>query len=131
VRTPTFGVLNFTSALADCRRYFMPAPLYAIAARAMHYGRYGAGGQDERLFPLFVGYPTLVRGYDVGTFDSSDCMPSPASNCPALDRMVGSRMLMGEPFSRASGSCRVARLKGSLSKGSRYERPFLVSHPDQ
>ena len=62
--TPTFGSLQFTSLLGDYRRYFMPAPFYTIAARALHYGRYGAGGEDRRLFPLFIGYPTLVRGYD-------------------------------------------------------------------
>jgi Tol biopolymer transport system component len=92
---PAFGAINFTSALADYRHYFMPAPFYTIAVRGMHYGRYGSGGQDERLFPLFIGYPNLVRGYDVGTFDSSDCVPNASSSCPALDRMVGSRMLVG------------------------------------
>ena len=91
---PALGAINFTSALADYRRYFMPAPFYTIAVRAMHYGRYGSGGQDERLFPLFIGYPNLVRGYDVGTFDSRDC-PAAATSCAALDRMVGSRMLVG------------------------------------
>jgi WD40-like Beta Propeller Repeat len=92
---PAFGAINFTSALADYRRYFMPAPFYTIAVRAMHYGRYGSGGQDPRLFPLFIGYQNLVRGYDVVTFDSQDCVPTPASSCPALDRMVGSRTLVG------------------------------------
>jgi Tol biopolymer transport system component len=92
---PTFGTINFTSALADYRRYFMPVPFYTLAVRALHYGRYGSGGEDARLFPLFIGYPTFVRGYDVGTFQGRDCVPTPASNCPALDRMVGSRMLVG------------------------------------
>jgi WD40 repeat protein len=93
--SPTVGAINFTSALLDYRRYFMPAPFYTIAIRGLHYGRYGSGGQDPRLFPLFVGYPNLVRGYDVGTFDASDCVPSANSSCPALDRMVGSRLLVG------------------------------------
>ena len=63
--SPTFGSINFTSLLADYRRYFMPVSFYTIAARVMHYGRYGSGGEDPRLFPLFIGYPNLVRGYDV------------------------------------------------------------------
>jgi len=39
--SPAFGSINFTSVLADYRRYFMPAPFYTFAARVMHYGRYG------------------------------------------------------------------------------------------
>ena len=39
------------SVLADYRRYFMPAPFYTLAARVMHYGRYGRGGEDSRLYP--------------------------------------------------------------------------------
>jgi outer membrane protein assembly factor BamA len=92
---PTFGSLQFTSLLADYRRYFMPVSFYTVAVRAMHYGRYGAGGEDTRLFPLFVGYPNLVRGYDVGTFDNSDCRPTAQSDCPEFDRLTGSRLLVG------------------------------------
>jgi outer membrane protein assembly factor BamA len=92
---PTFGSLQFTSVLADYRRYFMPAPFYTIAGRVMHYGRYGAGGSDSRLFPLFLGYPNLVRGYDVGSFQAADCLPTAVSECPAFDRLMGSRMLVG------------------------------------
>src|SRR5439155_26808458 len=66
--SPTFGSLNYASLLADYRRYFMPASFYTFAVRGLHYGRYGGGGEDTRLFPLFVGYPNLVRGYDVGSF---------------------------------------------------------------
>jgi Tol biopolymer transport system component len=92
--SPAFGSINFTSVLADYRRYFMPAPFYTIATRVMHYGRYGNGGEDQRLFPLFVGYPNLVRGYDVGTFDATDCVPGAGSQCPAFDRLIGSRLLV-------------------------------------
>jgi outer membrane protein assembly factor BamA len=92
---PSFGSINFTSLLADYRRYLMPVSFYTIAARVMHYGRYGSGSEDVRMFPLFVGYPNLVRGYDVNSFDGRDCIPSSTSDCPALDRLVGSRMLVG------------------------------------
>jgi Tol biopolymer transport system component len=94
---PTFGSINFTNLLADYRRYFMPAPFYTIAARALHYGRYGSGGEDPRLFPLFLGYPNLIRGYDVNTFDATECVPTTptANDCPAFDRLIGSRLLVG------------------------------------
>ena len=36
---PTVGAINFTSALLDYRRYFMPAPFYTIAVRGIHYRR--------------------------------------------------------------------------------------------
>jgi outer membrane protein assembly factor BamA len=89
------GSINFTSVLADYRRYFMPVPFYTIATRVMHFGRYGTGGQDTRLFPLYIGYPDFVRGYDVGSFDGSDCIQTAASECPLFDRLEGSRMLVG------------------------------------
>jgi outer membrane protein assembly factor BamA len=92
---PTFGSVNFTSLLADYRRYFMPVPFYTLAARAIHYGRYGSGSEDTRLFPMYLGYPTLVRGYDVTTFTNADCAPTTTSSCPAFDRLLGSRMLVG------------------------------------
>ncbi len=109
---PTFGTINFTSLLADYRRYFMPAPFYTLAARVMHYGRYGSGGQDDRLFPIYIGYPQFVRGYDVGSFNASDCGNS-VTECPVFDRLVGSRALIGNlefrfpllrPFTGASRS---------------------------
>ena len=92
---PTFGSINYTGVLADYRRYFMPFPFYTLAGRLLHYGRYGSGAEDARLFPLYLGYPTLVRGYDVNTFENSDCVPNAVSFCPAFDRLLGSRILVG------------------------------------
>lgn len=92
---PTIGSVRYTSLLADYRRYVMPISFYTIAIRGLHFGRYGAGGQDERLFPLFVGFPNLVRGYDVYSFSAAECVPTAASDCPAFDRLIGSRVLVG------------------------------------
>jgi hypothetical protein len=91
---PTFGTLNFTGLLADYRRYFMPAPFYTVAVRGMHYGRYGSDSQDARISPLYVGYPWLVRGYDINSIDSGDCVPTPQGSCELIDRLLGSRMLV-------------------------------------
>ena len=93
--TPTVGSIFFTGALADYRRYFTPVPFYTIATRALHYGRYGSGAEDYRLPPLFVGYPQLVRGYDIGSFDVRECKPTATSSCPVFDRLLGSRMMVG------------------------------------
>jgi Tol biopolymer transport system component len=92
---PTFGTVNFTSLLADYRRYLMPVPFYTLAARILHYGRYGSASEDERFFPLYIGYPTLVRGYDINSIGVDECVPNAVSSCPAFDRLVGSRLLVG------------------------------------
>jgi Tol biopolymer transport system component len=92
--TPTVGTLRFAGALADYRRYVMPVSFYTIAGRVMHYGRYGAGSEDGRLLPLYLGYPELVRGYDIGSFDGSECTQTANSSCAEFDRLLGSRMLV-------------------------------------
>ncbi len=92
--SPTLGSIRYTGLLADYRRYFMPASFYTFATRVMHYGRYGSGAEDQRLFPLFLGYPDLVHGYDVNTFDAQDCRPSAVSGCALFDRLLGSRVLV-------------------------------------
>jgi Tol biopolymer transport system component len=91
--TPLFGSIQFSNVLADYRRYFMPAQFYTLAGRVMHFGRYGADAESPLLSPLFLGYPTLVRGYDVGSFSADEC-PGPVGACPVFDRLLGSRMLV-------------------------------------
>lgn len=94
--TPAFGSLNFTTTLADYRRYVMPWRFYTIAGRVLHYGRYGADGENERLYPLYLGYPDMVRGYGVGSFRAGECVAGPSGGtCEAFDRLIGSRMLVG------------------------------------
>jgi hypothetical protein len=92
--TPTVGTITFTGALADYRRYVMPARFYTVAGRVLHYGRYGSGREDARLVPLFMGYPQLIRGYGIGSFSAEECTPTPTGACPEFDRLVGSRMLV-------------------------------------
>jgi len=93
--SPTLGTLHFTGLLADYRRYFMPAPFYTIAVRAMHYGRYGSSANDARILPLDIGYPWLVRGYDIGNISSDECRTTATSDCELIDRLFGSRVLVG------------------------------------
>ncbi|HXV87138.1 MAG TPA: BamA/TamA family outer membrane protein, partial [Gemmatimonadales bacterium] len=91
--TPMFGSINFVNALADYRRYLMPARPFTLAGRLMHYGRWGSGGDDSRLAPLFLGYPGLVRGYDLNSFTALEC--GTTTGCPVFDQLIGSRMLVG------------------------------------
>jgi Tol biopolymer transport system component len=99
--SPTLGTIRYTGITADLRRYLMPIRPVTIAARLMHYGRYGSGSEDPRLYPLFVGYPDLVRGYDTGSFSASECGVQSNGSCPVFDRMLGSRLLVGNLEVRA------------------------------
>jgi len=72
----------------------MPARLYTIAGRVMHYGRYGGDGEDPRLFPLFLGSPSLSRGYGCGWCRAGECPPTACGTCEVCDRLVGTRLLV-------------------------------------
>jgi hypothetical protein len=87
--TPSFGSMNYVTALADYRRYFFYRPL-TVAFRGMYVARYGADAMNDRLRELFLGYETVVRGYESTSFSNSEC-PDPA-NCPEYQRLFGSRL---------------------------------------
>ena len=92
---PTFGDLRLSSVLGDYREYWMPFRPFTVAGRVLFFGRYGGDAEDTRLSPLFVGYPTLVRGYDFDSFDIQDCSVTADGRCPEFDQLLGSRMLVG------------------------------------
>jgi Tol biopolymer transport system component len=90
---PTFGTLTYQTLLADYRRYLFFRP-FTLAFRGLHYGRYGADSNTDRLSPLFLGYETLLRGYAQESFQASECSFDPDNpvGCPEFDRLVGSRI---------------------------------------
>lgn len=91
---PTFGSVNFVTLIADYRRYLRIAP-FTLAGRALHFGRYGGDSDDPRLGRLFIGRPSLVRGYDDGSFDVRECSTPGGQavfSCPVFDRLIGSRV---------------------------------------
>jgi WD40 repeat protein len=90
---PTFGNLNFISVLADYRRYLIPKKPFTLAFRVLHFGRYGKGSDDPRLWPLFLGYETLVRGYDYTTFEYRE-FDETNPQFFDFDRLLGTRMLV-------------------------------------
>jgi len=86
------GDLNFTTALADWRRYFFARPV-TFAFRALHYGRYGDDAEDDRLRELYLGSASLVRGYEADTFSAAECTDTSADgSCPQFDRLLGSKI---------------------------------------
>lgn len=90
---PTYGDLEFQSVTADYRRYFFFRPV-TLAMRGLHFGRYGTDAESTRLSELYLGRPTLVRGYEFGDIGFSECTPVPGDTtaCPEFDRLVGSRI---------------------------------------
>ena len=44
---------------------------------------------------LFIGYPELLRGYDIGSFTTAECVAGSLGTCESFDRLIGSRMLIG------------------------------------
>jgi Tol biopolymer transport system component len=91
----TGGSLQYTGLLADYRTYYMPFRPFTLAFRGMYYGRYGRDSEDFRLPVLFLGYPGLVRGYDSNSFEAGECGPSPNGSCPTFDRLIGSKVALG------------------------------------
>ncbi len=70
----TIGTVQYTSVLADWRRYYMPKRPVTIAVRGLHVGRYGRDSGHDQLLDLYAGYPEFVHGYGVGSFSARECL---------------------------------------------------------
>jgi hypothetical protein len=88
----TVGDLKYAGVLADYRRYLMPVRPYTLAFRIVHTGRYGADAGDLRLRDIYVGSPSLVRGYGPRQVARAEC-PAGAYDCPALNSLLASRIV--------------------------------------
>ncbi len=95
--SPTVGTLSFLSALGDYRRYFWLRP-FTLAARGMHFGRYGLDAEEEQTVgQLYLGFPSLVRGYEFGALANRCVLAAQAGQeaaeaCDVLDQLFGSRI---------------------------------------
>ncbi|MEO5896966.1 MAG: peptidase S9 [Vicinamibacterales bacterium] len=107
------GSLTYTGFLADGRTYYMPMRPFTIAVRGLFYGRYGSDGESERLPIMYLGYQGLVRGYDPGSFEAGECGIQSDGSCPAFDRLIGSRVAVGNAELRFP-------LLGLFNKGNAY-----------
>jgi outer membrane protein assembly factor BamA len=47
------------------------------------------------MYPFFLGYPSLVRGYDNGSFNVNECGNTTNNTCPVFDQLFGSKLLIG------------------------------------
>lgn len=89
--SPILGSIDYAEILADYRKYIMPVQPFTLAFRFMHYGRYGQGAEDSRLYPLFLGYQTLVRGYNTTSFSAEECGQE---GCQVFNQLFGSKMMV-------------------------------------
>lgn len=82
------GVISLTNLTGDYRRYFRFAPL-TFATRNMYIGRFGKDAASGILPPLYIGYPSLVRGYDARNFTQQESNSSTQLN---INDLIGSQM---------------------------------------
>ena len=83
---PTFGDLNFTSLLADYRRYFMPAPFYTLAdARACTTGATAAAARTAGSSRCTSAIRISCAATTSNTFEADECVPTrPVSAPPSI-----------------------------------------------
>jgi Tol biopolymer transport system component len=87
--SPNIGSLSFFNVLGDFRRYYMPIKPFTMAFRALHYGRYGKDAEDRRMYPMYIGYWDLVRGYESFNYGNQDEL-----NEFDVYRLYGSKMII-------------------------------------
>jgi len=80
-----FGSFNYLAPTLDLNKYWRVKPV-TLAARFYGYGRFG---KANSLYPLYLGYPFLVRGYESQTFYNSTSSPT---NGFTIDQLSGSRI---------------------------------------
>jgi len=63
-----FGDYNFSAVNVDLRKYNRYKPI-TVAGRVYSYMRMGK--DEAALYPLYIGYPYMIRGFETGNFDNS------------------------------------------------------------
>jgi outer membrane protein assembly factor BamA len=88
------GSLVYATALADYRQYFQIFRPLSLSGRLLHYGRYGEDAEDNRMQPIYLGYSSMVRGYEAGSLSAAECGPElqNSGTCPIFNRLNGSRI---------------------------------------
>jgi hypothetical protein len=94
--SPAIGTWQFTTGLADYRRYIYFRP-FTLAFRALTFGRMG---RDSERFPIFLGNTEFIRGYTYGSLRDHECVADPGNSsgqtgCAVLDQLIGSKVAVG------------------------------------
>ncbi|MDX2191700.1 MAG: BamA/TamA family outer membrane protein, partial [Gemmatimonadales bacterium] len=89
------GDWQYDQVNVDLRRYDGFIGPATIATRAYFLGR---SGRDSNLFPMFIGFPELLRGYTSGSFFRNECVlerePNSPSGCPSVDQLIGNSTMV-------------------------------------
>lgn len=84
-----FGSYKFFSPTIDLRKYTRLKPV-TLAARFNMFGRFGKNVDNNALYPYFIGYPFLIRGYESQSFYNNT--NTSAGNGFTIDQLSGSRV---------------------------------------
>lgn len=88
-----FGEVDMYSTTADFRQYYFRKP-FSVAFRMAHYGRYGKNAENNLFYPMFLGYPGYMRGYDYGSLYKIRNEVFEEGKF-TFDHLQGTRMLLG------------------------------------
>ena len=83
-----FGTFNYTSPTIDVRKYIRAKPV-TFAGRFYAYGR--LGDVNNQLYPLFIGYPYLIRGYEANSFYNVENGTGESTNF-TINQLQGNRI---------------------------------------
>lgn len=83
-----FGTYRFIAPTIDLRKYVRVKPV-TFAARFYGYGRFGDGDAISKLYPLYLGYPFYIRGYEANSFYNAN---STITNGFTIDQLSGNRI---------------------------------------
>ncbi|MBS7563155.1 PD40 domain-containing protein [Mucilaginibacter sp. Bleaf8] len=105
------GTFNFFSPTIDLRRYVRLKPV-TLAGRLYSVGRFG--DTQNALYPMFIGYPFLVRGYEYSSFYNNSS--SGSKDNIIIDQLSGNRIAVANfevrlPF---TGPEKLAQIKSKF-----------------
>ena len=86
-----FGTYRFIAPTIDLRKYVRVKPV-TFAARLYGYGRFANNGNTNTLYPIYLGYPYLIRGYEAQSFYNSNKI---ATNNFTINQLFGNRIAVG------------------------------------
>ncbi|GAA4789041.1 basic secretory protein-like protein [Olivibacter ginsenosidimutans] len=106
-----FGDFSFMGYTVDLRKYQRIKPV-TLAARAYTYMRVGSG--EDQLYPLYIGYPFLIRGYESASFYNNNSNATQGGF--DVNQLMGSRIAVVNLEARLpfTGPEKLAAIKSGL-----------------
>jgi Tol biopolymer transport system component len=85
------GAVTLSNLTGDFRKYFRFAPL-SLATRNMYVGRFGSDAGNGTLPPIYIGYPTLIRGYNAQKYANDE---NRLANDVSINDLAGTQAYVG------------------------------------